>query len=112
MGLILSGALRWQASLPLWEKYSSKDVFSQAGTRVADKKTLMKRCGYPGYAEHKRKHDKMTAHVRMLKKKFDSGEISSPLQITNFLNSWLARHIMGTDKAYGPFLIKKGVPPR
>jgi hemerythrin-like metal-binding protein len=80
-------------------------------THFADEEALMKRCGYPGYAEHKRKHDKMTAHVRMLKKKFDSGEISSPVQITNFLNSWLARHIMGTDKAYGPFLIKKGVPP-
>ena len=53
----------------------------------------------------------MTAHVRMLKKKFDSGEISSPIQITNFLKSWLTKHIMGTDRDYGPFLIEKGVPP-
>ncbi len=76
-------------------------------THFADEEEVMRRCGYPGYAEHKRKHDQMTAHVRMLKNKFDHGEIDSPIEITNFLNDWLARHIMGTDKAYGPFLSEK-----
>jgi len=81
-------------------------------THFADEEEMMRRYGYPGYAEHKRRHDRMSDHVRMLKKKFDCGEIDSPIQITNFLKDWLARHIMGTDKAYGPFLIEKGLPPR
>lgn len=80
-------------------------------THFTSEEVLMERYRFPGYAEHKHKHDKMTAHVRMLKRKFDSGEITSPVQITNFLNSWLARHIMGTDKDYGPFLAEKGVKP-
>ncbi|MCP4692450.1 MAG: hypothetical protein GY859_30680 [Desulfobacterales bacterium] len=35
--------------------------------------------------------------------------ISNPIQITNFLKDWLGKHIMQTDKAYGPFLNTKGV---
>ena len=69
----------------------------------------MKLYKYPDYDEHKQKHKKLTEHVVALKQKFDSGEISNPIQITNFLKDWLTKHIMGTDKAYGPFLNGKGV---
>ena len=71
--------------------------------------SLLKLYKYPGYDEHKQKHQKMTEHVIKLKQQFDSGDISSPIQITNFLKDWLSKHIVGTDKAYGPFLNEKGV---
>ena len=51
----------------------------------------------------------MTEHVLHLHQKYDSGEISNPIQITNFLKNWLAKHILETDKVYGPFLNEKGV---
>ena len=69
----------------------------------------MKLYHYPGYLAHKDKHDKMAVHVIKLKRKFDEGEIANPIQITNFLKEWLSKHIVGTDKEYGPFLNKKGV---
>ena len=75
----------------------------------SSEESLMKLYKFPGYAEHKQKHKKLTEHVALLKQKFDSGEISNPIQITNFLKDWLTKHIMGTDKAYGPFLNAKGV---
>lgn len=78
-------------------------------THFASEESLMKLYGYEGYASHKAKHDKMAGHVASLVKQFESGEISSPIQITNFLKDWLARHIMETDKAYGPHLKAKGV---
>ena len=71
--------------------------------------SLMKFYKYPGYDEHKHKHQKMTERVLQLKEKFDSGELSNPLQITTFLRDWLNKHIMETDKGYGPFLNAKGV---
>jgi hypothetical protein len=40
--------------------------------------------------EHKQKHIKLTEHVVKLKRKFDSGEISNPIQITNILKDWLS----------------------
>jgi hemerythrin len=27
----------------------------------------------------------------------------------NFLKNWLVKHILGTDKAYGPFINGKGI---
>jgi hemerythrin len=71
--------------------------------------SLMKLYNYPGYPDHKEKHEKMSGHVLALKQKFERGEISNPIQITNFLKDWLAKHIVGTDKQYGPYLNEKGV---
>jgi hemerythrin len=71
--------------------------------------SLMKLYEFPEYAAHKQKHDKMAEHVVSLKQKVDSGEISQPIQITNFLKEWLGKHIMSTDKLYGPYLNQKGV---
>jgi hemerythrin len=78
-------------------------------SHFASEESLMKVYHYPGYLLHKEKHEKMAAHVLKLKQKFDHGEISNPIQITNFLKEWLAKHIVGTDKEYGPFLNQKGV---
>ena len=78
-------------------------------THFATEESLMKLYGYPEYASHKAKHDKMAQHVLALVRKFETGEISSPIQITLFLKDWLTKHIMETDKAYAPFLQQKGV---
>ncbi|MFH0730004.1 MAG: bacteriohemerythrin [Pseudomonadota bacterium] len=78
-------------------------------THFATEESLMKLYEYPDYEVHKQKHDKLTGYVLELKQKFDSGQISNPIQITNFLKDWLGKHIMGTDKRYGPFLNAKGV---
>lgn len=75
----------------------------------SSEESLLKLYKYPAYEEHKQKHNKMKDHVARLKQKFDSGEISNPIEITNFLKDWLAKHIMETDKAYGPYLNKKSV---
>jgi hemerythrin len=71
--------------------------------------SLMKLYNYPEYEAHRQKHEKMAEHVVKLKQKVDSGEISNPRQITDFLKEWLAKHILSTDKMYGPFLNEKGV---
>jgi hemerythrin len=75
----------------------------------ATEESLMKLYDYPEYEDHKQKHDKMAEHVVKLKQKVDSGEISNPLQITDFLKEWLGKHILSTDKRYGPYLNQKGV---
>ena len=31
------------------------------------------------------------------------------MEVMNFLKNWLVKHIMGTDKHYGPYLNAKGV---
>jgi hemerythrin len=70
---------------------------------------LMSDNGYPGYAEHKDKHVKMTIKVQELVGAVKSGKSTITIDVMNFLKNWLDMHIMGTDKQYGPFLNSKGV---
>ncbi len=75
-----------------------------AGYHFATEERLMQQHGYPEYALHKEKHNKMTRKVLELKTQFDDGVISAPVQISNFLKNWLARHIMETDRKFGKYL--------
>lgn len=86
-----------------------KDLFEYTKTHFVTEESLLALYKFPDFEEHKKKHEKMKEHVLILNQKFVSGEISSPLQITNFLKEWLAKHILETDKVYGPFLNEKGV---
>ncbi|MFH0998828.1 MAG: bacteriohemerythrin [Pseudomonadota bacterium] len=86
-----------------------KSLVDYTKTHFATEESLLKLYKYPDYEAHKQKHDKLAVHVLELKQKFDSGQISNPIQITNFLKDWLGKHIMGTDQLYGPFLNAKGV---
>ncbi len=70
---------------------------------------LMRHHGYPGYEEHKAKHDRMTARVLTLQKTSLAGKASISFDVADFLQDWLKKHILGTDKKYCTFLSEKGV---
>lgn len=70
---------------------------------------LMAKHGYPEYEEHKAKHDKMVGKVLALQKDVNAGKLTVSSEVMSFLQDWLNKHIMGTDKKYGPFLNGKGV---
>ncbi len=74
----------------------------------AAEEELMRRHGYGAFESHREKHRKMAEKVASLQARYRSGEISSPVQISNFLKGWLTQHIMETDKAFGDFLVGKG----
>lgn len=91
----------------LAEVFEGLVVYTQR--HFADEEGLMKLHRFADYDAHKATHAKMAAHVRKLQQDFRAGKISSPIQITNFLKDWLAKHIMDTDQKYAPFLRSKGV---
>lgn len=70
---------------------------------------LMRIHGYPGYEEHREKHQRMTAKVMALQDDLKRGKVTISLAVMDFLKNWLDRHILGTDKLYGPFFAGKGV---
>lgn len=78
-------------------------------THFATEERLMKTHGYPGYLSHREKHEKMTGRVLEYVKKYEAGEIRSPIEISNFLKDWLKKHIMQTDMGYSTFLNEKRV---
>ena len=65
--------------------------------------------GYPEADAHKDKHQKMTTKVKELIAEVQSSRITISIEVMNFLKNWLDKHIMETDKKYGPFLNSKGV---
>ena len=64
---------------------------------------------YPETADHKDKHQKMTAKVTALIGEVQSGKSTVSIEVMNFLKNWLDKHIMETDKKYGSYLNSKGV---
>ena len=47
--------------------------------------------------------------VQKLQQKMVEGDFMISVEVMAFLKDWLTNHILITDKAYGPFLIDKGV---
>jgi methyl-accepting chemotaxis protein len=68
---------------------------------------LFEKYQYPGYLQHKKLHDDLTARVKEFEEKFDSGKVSVSVELMTFLKDWLQNHIMRTDKKYELFLNKK-----
>jgi hemerythrin len=75
----------------------------------AAEEKLMQSHGYPGYPLHKPEHDRLTAQVLDFQRKFQSNEIALTIEVMEFLKDWLSKHILGSDKKYGPFLNAQGV---
>ena len=85
------------------------DLANYCGSHFATEEKLFDAHGYPESPDHKDKHRKMTAKVLALQQQFEQGKATITLEVMEFLQQWLDKHILGTDKKYGPFLNGKGV---
>ena len=65
---------------------------------------LMALHGYPGFPAHKKIHTDLVAQVSDLVGKFDSGKSVLTVQVMNFLQDWLIKHIQGEDTKLAGFL--------
>lgn len=67
------------------------------------------RFDYPDTAAHMDEHARFVKEVAGFKKEFEEGRIGLTIKLMNFLSDWLQKHIMGSDKKYGPFFNEKGL---
>jgi hemerythrin len=86
-----------------------KDLIQYTRTHFAAEERIMKTNGYPEYEVHKAKHDKMTDKVANIYRDYQDGKVSMTLDVMTFLENWVDKHIMSTDKQYMPYLNGKGV---
>lgn len=77
-------------------------------SHFAHEEELMRKHGYPDFETHKGIHQGVTRKVLDYQKKHSAGTINT-IEVLNFLTDWLKKHIMETDKKYGPHLAMKGV---
>jgi len=85
------------------------DLIYYTQSHFSKEEALMKEHGYPEYDEHVRKHRAMTQKVLQVQAEFQSGKTNLSIEVMNFLQNWLNKHILETDMKYGPFLTSKGV---
>ena len=85
------------------------DLINYTHSHFKMEEKLFDKYGYPDAEEHKIKHKKMTDKVLDLQEQFQQKKITITFEVMDFLQNWLDKHILGTDKKYGPYLNSKGV---
>ena len=86
-----------------------KELVQYAVDHFATEEIFMRQYGFPGYAKHKEEHEAFKVKVAAFQKDFEAGKQTLSGEVINFLTTWLDHHILNKDKAYGPFLIEKGI---
>jgi hemerythrin-like metal-binding protein len=75
----------------------------------AAEEAMMEAAKYPALATHRVKHKELTKQVEEYVTRYESGDITLSIQLSNFLSDWLTKHIQSTDQEYGPWLNEHGV---
>jgi len=70
---------------------------------------MMEAASYPALATHRIKHKELTKQVEEFVTRYESGDITLSIQLSDFLSDWLTKHIQSTDQEYGPWLNEHGV---
>jgi hemerythrin len=78
----------------------------------AVEESLMRVLGYPGYEQHKAEHEELVEQIWNLRQKLYAGKHSITFELMHFLRSWLANHILVSDKDCRSFFAGRGVQPR
>ncbi|GEM_PF-664291 len=68
---------------------------------------MLARQGYEKLDAHKEKHKRLIAQVVDFQSRLDNNEEHIMVDLLDFLNEWLAKHIKGADKRYGAALAAK-----
>lgn len=76
----------------------------------AHEERLMRLNGYPHLAAHKAEHDALTRQVLRFQADFERGKAALTVQLLQFLEDWLQKHIKGSDMRYGPCLRRSKQP--
>ena len=85
------------------------DLVDYVLTHFSAEEQMMKANNYPQFYHHRTEHANLTARAFALQTDFRSGKTGVTLETLDFLKSWLADHILVTDKAYGPFFNAAGI---
>ncbi len=85
------------------------DLANYCATHFRQEEKFMADAGYPELDAHREKHQKMTQKVLALQADVKAGKATITMEVMRFLEQWLDKHILGTDKKYGPYLNAKGI---
>jgi hemerythrin len=88
-----------------------KKVEQYLKTHFETEENLMRAIHYPGYAEHKKRHDSFILNLHDNIRNFNAEKRYNLLSLTIFLKNWVLSHIGVMDKQYNSYF-KKMIAPR
>jgi hemerythrin len=83
-------------------------LVTYAGLHFAAEESLMERHDFPGLSTH-RIHEMFRTKMRTLLERQRSAKAGVAVELLLFLQSWLKKHVLRTDKQYSAFLNARGV---
>lgn len=83
-------------------------LVSYTKTHFGHEEVEMAKFKYPAAAAHLKEHQALTKQVLEVQAKYKAGNHAVlTMEVMAFLRDWLLKHIQGTDKALGAFLMQQ-----
>ena len=70
---------------------------------------LMREHGYASYESHKKEHEQLITSVKEMARLLAAGKRVNLNDVEAYLKDWWLNHIKNVDKAFGAFLVSRGV---
>ena len=85
------------------------DLISYATNHFSTEEKLLDDFNYPDFEIHKEEHLNFIQKITDFKEAFDLGKAGLSVDVLEFLRNWLSKHIVKSDKKFGPYLNDKGI---
>lgn len=94
-----------------------KDVIDKILQELADytkyhflaEEKYMSKFGYPEYQRHKSAHDSFVNKIAEFQKNAKESKLGAVITVSDFLQQWLTKHILSTDKGYTTLFNENGL---
>lgn len=85
------------------------DLVAYAEEHFATEEKLMEEYEFPGYEEHRSKHDAIKVRITGYVQRIKTGKPMVAIELARYLEGWLGKHICETDMLYSAYLTSRGV---
>lgn len=86
-----------------------KELTLLAHEHFITEEKLLESTGFPGLADHRARHQELTAKISELIARHEKGDKVVYGQFMYFVRDWLSRHMLNEDHKYVPWLAEHGI---
>lgn len=76
-------------------------------SHFAHEELLMETSGYPNLEDHRTLHANLISRIRVFEAEIEQAEQLTPVDVYEFLCSWLGDHILTSDRMFGDFVSRQ-----
>ncbi len=85
------------------------DLVAYTKTHFAEEESLLDRHNYPELSHHQLQHIQLIKKISEFQNQFNSGNALITIELMDFIQDWITKHILQTDNNYGAFFNQLGV---